>query len=76
MGKDKPHCLIYAENSNNIVIEGLGVIDGRGTPEYFPRIRSQGKETTKRPRLLRMVNCDQLTFTGGLLLLAIGRRKV
>jgi polygalacturonase len=59
-----PHCLIYAENASNIVIEGLGVIDGRGTPEYFPRIRSRGKETSKRPRLIRMVNCNQLTFSG------------
>ena len=59
-----PHCLIYAENASNIVIEGLGVIDGRGTPEFFPRIRSRGKETSKRPRLIRMVNCDQLTFSG------------
>ena len=59
-----PHCLIYAENACNIVIEGLGVIDGRGTPEFFPRIRSRGRETSKRPRLIRMVNCDQLTFSG------------
>ena len=59
-----PHCLIYAENASNIVIEGLGVIDVRGTPEFFPRIRSRGKETSKRPRLIRMVNCDQLTFSG------------
>jgi len=59
-----PHCLIYAENARNIVIEGLGVIDGRGTPEHFPRIRSGGRETSKRPRLIRMVNCDQLTFSG------------
>ena len=59
-----PRCLIYAENASNIVIEGLGVIDGRGTPEFFPRIRSRGRETSKRPRLLRMVNCDQLTFSG------------
>ena len=59
-----PHCLVYAENARNIVIEGLGVIDGRGTPEHFPRIRSGGRETSKRPRLIRMVNCDQLTFSG------------
>lgn len=59
-----PHCLIYAENASRITIEGLGVIDGRGTPEFFPRIRSRGKETSKRPRLIRMVNCDQLTFSG------------
>ena len=30
------HCLIYAENAKNITIEGLGVIDGRGTHENFP----------------------------------------
>jgi polygalacturonase len=59
-----PHCLIYAENASNVAIEGLGVIDGRGTPEFFPRIRSRGRETSKRPRLLRMVDCDQLTFSG------------
>ena len=59
-----PHCLIYAEEATNVTIEGLGVIDGRGTPENFPRIRSGGRETSIRPRLLRMVNCDQLTFSG------------
>ena len=59
-----PHCLIYAENACNIVIEGLGVIDGRGAPENYPRLRSGGRETSIRPRLIRMVNCDQLTFSG------------
>ncbi len=59
-----PHCLIYAKDATNITIEGLGIIDGRGTPEFFPRIRSGGRETSKRPRLLRMVNCDGLTFSG------------
>ncbi len=59
-----PHCLIYAKDATNITIEGLGVIDGRGTHERFPRIRSRGREASKRPRLLRMVNCDGLTFSG------------
>lgn len=59
-----PHCLIYAKDATNVRIEGLGVIDGRGTPEFFPRIRSGGRETSTRPRLLRMVNCDGLTFSG------------
>ena len=59
-----PHCLIYAKDATNIKIEGLGTIDGRGTPEFFPRIRSGGREISKRPRLLRMVNCDGLTFSG------------
>ena len=52
------HCLIYAENAANITIEGLGVIDGRGTREAFP----WGKGPS--PRLMRMENCDQLRFSG------------
>lgn len=60
-----PHCLIYAENASKVTIEGLGVIDGRGTPEHFPRSkRSARGERLPRPRLIRMVNCDQLTFSG------------
>ncbi|GAA5509056.1 glycoside hydrolase family 28 protein [Novipirellula caenicola] len=59
-----PHCLIYANGATNIAIEGLGVIDGRGTPENFPRLRSGGKNRGVRPRLLRMVNCDGLKFSG------------
>jgi len=59
-----PHCLIYANGATNIAIEGLGVIDGRGTPENFPRRRSGGRNRGLRPRLLRMVNCDGLRFSG------------
>jgi len=60
-----PRCLIYAVNATNITIEGLGVIDGRGTPEFFPRFSSGSRrERLPRPRLVRMVNCDQLTFSG------------
>ena len=59
-----PHCLIYAENASDITIEGLGVIDGRGTPEAFPRIRSKGGERSIRPRLFRMENCERVTFSG------------
>ena len=59
-----PHCLIYAFGAKNIAIEGLGVIDGRGTPENFPRLRSGGRNRGLRPRLLRMVHCDGLTFSG------------
>lgn len=59
-----PHCLIYAKDATNITIEGLGVIDGRGTPEHFPRLRSGGRNRGLRPRLLRMVNCEKVTFSG------------
>lgn len=59
-----PHCLIYAKDAVNIRIEGLGVIDGRGTHEFFPRKRIRGRNTGIRPRLLRMDNCKGLTFSG------------
>ncbi|TWU32509.1 glycoside hydrolase family 28 protein [Novipirellula artificiosorum] len=58
------HCLIYAENAKNITIEGLGVIDGRGTHEHFPRNRRGGKNRGIRPRLMRMESCEGLTFSG------------
>ncbi|QDV41148.1 Exo-poly-alpha-D-galacturonosidase precursor [Stieleria neptunia] len=58
------HCLIYAENAKNITIEGLGVIDGRGTHENFPRNRKGGRNTGIRPRLMRMESCQDLTFSG------------
>ena len=59
-----PRCLIYAKDASNITIEGLGVIDGRGTHVNFPRKRIGGRNTGIRPRLLRMDNCDNLTFSG------------
>lgn len=59
-----PHCLIYANGATNVSIEGLGVIDGRGTAENFPRDRSRGKNRGLRPRLLRMNNCDGFRFSG------------
>lgn len=59
-----PHCLIYANGASNIAIEGLGVIDGRGTPENFPRLRSGGRNRGLRPRLLRMNHCEKVRFSG------------
>lgn len=59
-----PHCLIYAKDATKIAIAGLGVIDGRGTHVNFPRKRVNGRNTGIRPRLLRMDNCDGLTFSG------------
>ncbi|TWU54319.1 Exo-poly-alpha-D-galacturonosidase precursor [Rubripirellula tenax] len=58
------HCLIYAENAKNITIEGLGVIDGRGTHQHFPRNRKGGKNSGIRPRLMRLESCDDLAFSG------------
>ena len=46
-------CLIYAEDATNIAFQGLGVIDGRGTRQAFPR-EVDGKRRD-RPRLM---NCD------------------
>ncbi|MGI9243411.1 MAG: glycoside hydrolase family 28 protein [Verrucomicrobiales bacterium] len=61
-----PRCLIYAKDARNITIEGLGVIDGRGTHEAFPRQTSSGRSDRRlpRPRLLRMDKCDNLIFSG------------
>lgn len=55
--------LIYAEDATNISIEGLGVIDGRGSRAVFPRKDENGKKLP-RPRLLRMENCNQVKLSG------------
>jgi polygalacturonase len=57
------HCLLYAEDATNIRLEGLGVIDGRGSPDHFPR-RAGPRGRDNRPRLLRFENCENLTFSG------------
>ena len=57
-----PRCLIYAKDAKNITIEGLGVIDGRGSREVFPR-KKDGKRRP-RPRLLRMDQCENVNFSG------------
>ncbi len=61
-----PHCLFYAEDASNITIEGLGVIDGRGTHIAFPRAKDGRLKNGRlpRPRLLRFENCENLTFSG------------
>ncbi len=56
-------CFLYAEDAINIRLEGLGVIDGRGSKAAFPkRSGSGGKDT--RPRLIRFENCENLTLSG------------
>ena len=56
-------CLLYAADATNIRLEGLGVIDGRGDPDHFPR-RSGPRGRDNRPRLIRFENCEKLTFSG------------
>jgi polygalacturonase len=56
-------CLLYAEDATNIRFEGLGVIDGRGQPEFFPKRAGPGGKDD-RPRLIRLENCEQVTFSG------------
>ncbi|MFC1763472.1 glycoside hydrolase family 28 protein [Planctomycetota bacterium] len=55
--------LLYAEDATNIRLEGLGTIDGRGKPKYFPK--NAGPDgTDNRPRLIRFENCEKLSFSG------------
>lgn len=56
-------CFLYAEDASNIRLEGLGVIDGRGTREAFPKRSGPGGKDD-RPRLIRFENCKNLTFSG------------
>ncbi|MDF7799955.1 glycosyl hydrolase family 28 protein [Pontiellaceae bacterium B1224] len=56
-------CLLYAEDATNIRLEGLGTIDGRGKPEFFPKKAGpDGKDN--RPRLIRFENCTNVAFSG------------
>ena len=55
-------CLIYAEDATNITFQGLGVIDGRGTRKDFPR--EVNGQRRPRPRLMRLMQCDGVTFSG------------
>ncbi len=56
-------CLLYAEDATHIRFEGLGVIDGRGQPEFFPKRAGPGGKDD-RPRLIRFENCENVTFSG------------
>ena len=51
MEKHMNQCLIYAQDANNITIEGYGTIDGNGFKEYF-------NSTTGRPMLMRFLRCN------------------
>ena len=61
-------CLISAEDATDIAFQGLGVIDGRGTREAFPVYVGSGsgssRQRLERPKLLILVNCERITFSG------------
>lgn len=54
-------CLIYAENAENITLEGKGTIDGQGGPHlgFFP---NQG--SNERPMIFRTFGCKNITLRG------------
>jgi len=56
-------CFLYAEDAEKIRFKGLGVIDGRGSSEHFPKRSGPGGKDD-RPRLIRFENCEKLTFSG------------
>jgi polygalacturonase len=54
MYKNEPlmnRCLIFARDAVSIAIEGLGEINGHGSPKNFP---------TERPLLIRLLNCKNV----------------
>ena len=57
------HTLLYAEDAKNFSLEGLGTIDGRGTPENFPKNSGPGGRDD-RPRLIRFENCENFALSG------------
>lgn len=48
-------CLFFARNVKNISIEGSGVIDGQGFPEFYPI-----KEGLARPAIIRFIRCQNV----------------
>ncbi len=56
-------CLLHAVGAVNIRLEGLGVIDGRGSRQAFPRNSGPGRKDN-RPRLIRFEDCKNVTLSG------------
>ena len=50
--------IFYAENADNIIVEGKGVVDGNGLAPIFDIKRPQ----INRPYLARFINCKNLTI--------------
>jgi polygalacturonase len=55
----KEGCLIYAENAENIGIEGKGKIDGRGFRSNFP---NPDDPIQDRPMLIRFLKCENVSL--------------
>ncbi len=58
MYRGEPHmdrCLIFAEDAQNISLEGLGTIDGQGSS--FPE---PGDPQGNRPKLIRLLRCSRI----------------
>ncbi len=53
-------CLIYAERAKNIGLTGQGTIDGQG--EAFP-LKAADNRMGERPMLIRLLNCQNISFT-------------
>lgn len=55
--------LIYAENCNNIAIEGDGTIDGQGASFWIPE-GSKANSYSVRPYLIWMIQCSDIRIEG------------
>jgi len=55
----KEGCLIFAENAENIGIEGKGKVDGRGYRHNFPNPKDPQKD---RPMLIRFLKCKNVSI--------------
>lgn len=49
--------MIFAENAKNISITGSGIIYGNGAKHY-----TESRPQNLRPAMIRLVNCDRVTF--------------
>ena len=48
-------CLLFAKDAKNIAIEGDGIINGQGFPEFYPI-----KEGLARPAIIRFIRCQNV----------------
>ncbi|HDP99324.1 MAG TPA: glycoside hydrolase family 28 protein [bacterium] len=48
-------CLFFARDAKNIAIEGDGIINGQGFPEFYPI-----KEGLARPAIIRFIRCQNV----------------